>query len=120
MAIVSLICFFIAAVAHVLFFVIESFFFQKENGYRYFKMQPQDHKPVKVWALNQGFYNLFLALGIFAGLLLKQDVLLVFCALSMVGAGLVLWFSARHLRRGAIVQILPAALALIFHFLPLL
>lgn len=119
MSVLSAVCFWFAGAMHVLFFVVESIFFQKADGYRYFKMQEQDHRPAKIWAFNQGFYNLFLAFGIFAGLLLPQSTLVVFCALSMFGAGLVLWFSAKHLRRGAIVQMLPAALGLLFHFLPL-
>lgn len=117
----SFIFFFIAALIHVGFFVLESVLFQKPNGYKYFKLQEKDHAAVKVWALNQGFYNLFLALGVFLGMSFifqKQffvaGVLIAFCGLSMVGAGLVLWFSAPQLRKGALIQIIPPLIGFIF------
>lgn len=121
----SFIFFAIAGALHLGFFVMESVLFQKKGGHKLFKLAEQDHAAVKVWALNQGFYNLFLALGTFLGLyfvLQKQvmvaGVLTGFCGFSMIGAGLVLWFSAPQLRRGAMLQILPPVFgffALYFH-----
>lgn len=117
----SFICFALAALLHVGFFVMESILFQKPGGHKLFKMNENDHRAVKVWAFNQGFYNLFLALGTFLGLyfvMTKQvmlaGVLTGFCGLSMIGAGIVLWFSAPHMRRGAVLQILPPLLGFIF------
>lgn len=119
----SFVCFFVAAVIHVIFFVVESILFQRPDGYSYFKMPEQDHKAAKVWAFNQGFYNLFLAIGTFVGLLMifqkkimLAGVLVSFCGMSMLGAGIVLWFSAPHLRRGAYVQIIPPLLGFFFLF----
>ncbi len=112
----SFILFVVSGLMHVAFFILESYLFQKPEGYKYFKMTRVEHEPVKIWALNQGFYNLFLALGIFAGLYLKVDGLTYFCALAMIGAGLVLWFTARRMRRGAYVQMLPPLLALLLHY----
>lgn len=103
-----------AALFHVVFFVLESFLFQKPDGYKYFKMAEKDHMAAKMWALSQGYYNLFFALGLFGGVFLGIVPLKVFCALSMICAGIVLWFSAAQLRRGALIQILPALLGLVF------
>ncbi len=118
---VSFIFFTIAAIFHVLFFVMESILFQKPNGYKIFKLKESDHLPVKIWALNQGFYNLFLAIGMFIGLYFviigrreAAGILVSFSGLSMMGAGLVLFFSAPKLRRGAWVQMLAPALGFIF------
>jgi putative membrane protein len=70
---------------------------------------------------NQGFYNLFLAIGAFAGIAYSSDIitrshdeLLVFTALFMIGAALVLFIGNRRLIRGALIQGLPPALALLF------
>ena len=108
--------FLVSGLLHVAFFIIESYLFQKPEGYKYFKMTKADHEPVKIWALNQGFYNLFLAFGIFTGIHLKVDALTYFCALSMIGAGLVLWFTARRMRRAAYIQMLPPLAALLLRF----
>ncbi len=118
---ISFFFFFLAALIHVGFFVIESILFQKKDGYKIFKIQPEDHQKVKIWAFNQGFYNLFLAFGTFIGLALifKKQIMLAgvltsFCGLSMIGAGIVLWVSAPQLRRGALAQILPPLIGFVF------
>lgn len=108
----------IAGLLHVLFFVIESILFQKSDGYKLFKMSEQDHKGAKLWAQNQGFYNLFFAFGMFAGLFLNQQSLVIFCGLSMIAAGVVLWVTAPRLFRGALIQMLPPLIGFIFLFLP--
>lgn len=108
----------VAGLLHVLFFVIESILFQKPDGYRYFKMSEQDHKGAKLWAQNQGFYNLFFAFGMGAGLILDQLLLVVFCGLSMIAAGIVLWVTAPRLLRGALIQMIPPLLGFVFLFLP--
>lgn len=126
---VSYAFFALSAILHVVFFVVESFLFQKKDGYKLFKLKPEDHAAVKIWAFNQGFYNLFLAIGMAIGLFFVHEgrreaagLLVSFCGLSMIGAGLVLFFSAPHLRRGAYVQMVPPILGfffLIFHIFQL-
>jgi putative membrane protein len=103
-----------AGLIHVGIFIIESILFQKPGGYKWFKVSEQHHAAVKIWAFNQGFYNLFLALGTFVGLyfIFQKQIMLAglltsFCGLSMIGAGVALWFSEPKLRRGALLQILP-------------
>lgn len=124
---VSFIFFAIAAIVHFSFFILESILFQKPNGYKLFKLKESDHEPVKIWALNQGFYNLFLALGMVVGLYFviigrreSAGVLVGFSGLSMIGAGIVLLFTSPNTRRGALLQILPPAIGfffLLFHIL---
>lgn len=118
---VSFFFFSIAAIIHILFFVMESILFQKPEGYKIFKIKPADHAAVKIWAFNQGFYNLFLAIGMIVGLYFvllgrreAAGLLVSFSALSMIGAGLVLLLSAPHLRRGALVQTIPPVLGFFF------
>lgn len=117
----SFVCFTLAAILHIGFFYVEAILYQKAEGYKIFKTPKEHHQAVKIWALNQGYYNLFLALGTLWGLfyVLKKQVMLAgvlvsFCGLSMVGAGVVLWLSAPHLRRGALLQIMPPLLGFIF------
>lgn len=122
---VSYTFFALSAIIHIIFFVAESVLFQKPDGYKIFKLNQADHAAAKIWAFNQGFYNLFLAIGMIIGLYFVHQgrreaagLLVSFCGLSMIGAGLVLFLSAPHLRRGAYAQILPPLLGfffLIFH-----
>lgn len=120
---ISFFFFAVAAVLHVLFFVMESILFQRPNGYKLFQVSEKNHEAVKPWAFNQGFYNLFLGLGTLAGLyfVLSKQIMLAgvltgFCGFSMIGAGVVLWFSAPHLRKGALAQALPPLLGFVFLF----
>lgn len=120
---ISFFFFALAALIHFGFFYVESVLFQKKGGHKVLKTKESDHEAVKLWAMNQGFYNLFLALGMILGLyfVLKLQVGLAgaltgFSAASMVGAGLVLWITAPHLKRAALVQILPPLLGLVLVF----
>lgn len=71
-------------------------------------------------ALNQGFYNLFLAIGAGAGLVMLGInsvialTLLAFASLIMAGAGVVLFFSVKSSRRAAIIQAGPPMFGFIF------
>ena len=58
----------LAAVMHVMFFVFESVLFTRPDVYSRFQMTAEQAELVRVWALNQGFYNLFLAVGCFVGI----------------------------------------------------
>jgi putative membrane protein len=118
---ISYFFFFMAAVLHVVFFVMESVLFQKPGGYKVFKVKPEDHQAVKIWAFNQGFYNLFLAIGMLIGLYYVNQLevrlagmMVSFCGLSMVGAGLVLFLSDKKMRRGALIQMVPPLLGFFF------
>ena len=120
---ISFFFFAMAAVIHLGFFIFESILLHKPGGFRKLRITEQEFAVVRLWTFNQGFYNLFLALGMLLGLyfVLKLQVHLAgvmtgFCSISMIGAGIVLWFSAPHLRKFAILQALPPLLGLAFIF----
>ena len=111
----------LAAVIHIGYFIVESFLLQNVKNSHLLKIKPSDHQAIKVWALNQGFYNLALALQMIVGLMyvLKGEpktagLLVGLSGLTMIMAGLVLFFSAPLLRRGALMQFLPPLLGFMF------
>jgi putative membrane protein len=112
----------VAAVIHVLFFVLESVLFRRPAVWRRFGIGSQrDADTVGPMALNQGFYNLFLALGGLAGAIaigLGQETvgrtLVAFATACMLGAGLVLVITGgRAFLRAAAVQAVPPLAALV-------
>ncbi len=107
---ISLVLMSIAGLVHVGFFIGESLLWDRPRIHRVFGVRSQDEAATMRFALfNQGFYNLFLALGTFAGITSSirddgADGLLVFCALFMIGAAVILVASNRRLWRGALIQ----------------
>ena len=108
----------LAAVIHVYIFVLESLRFDQPSTWSVFGVKGAEEAAVmRPWAYNQGFYNLFLAIGTAAGIGLTAGgdhdpglALVTFCCGSMVAAALVLVSSDARQARGAIVQgTLPAA-----------
>jgi putative membrane protein len=76
-----------------------------------FRQTPEQAEVTRLFAFNQGFYNLFLAIGVFAGgtlVLAGHPVsgltLVTWSCLSMLGAAIVLVASAPQMLRGAIIQ----------------
>ena len=115
----------IAAVFHVLFFCVESLWFINKKLYRRFGIETlEDAEKVRLMAFNQGFYNLFLALGTGLGILIVvlddyivgMPLILYNCAV-MVGAAIVLICSKPELLRAAAVQGVPPALAILMYAL---
>ncbi|MEA2518872.1 MAG: putative rane protein [Chloroflexota bacterium] len=111
----------VAAAFHVLFFILESVTFsQPKVAARFGLSTPEQIAAVRPMAFNQGFYNLFLALGIAGGLALVvggspeagRAVVLFSCA-CMVGAGVVLFASSRRFARSAAIQALPPLIAIL-------
>ncbi len=116
---IGLILIALAGLFHVYVFYLESIAWLKPKTWKTFGLPSQEYAEIiRAMAFNQGFYNLFLALGVISGLtLLKINstiafTLLVFSALSMVGAGLVLFFSVKTSRRAAFIQAGPPLLGL--------
>lgn len=116
----------IGAVFHVYVFTLESITWRTPKTWKTFGLPSQEHADIIApMAFNQGFYNLFLALG--AGVGLAQlginstvaRTLMFFSALSMVGAGAVLFFSVKRSRRAAIIQAGPPLLGMVFVILGL-
>ena len=111
----------LAALLHVLFFAFESILFERPDVHARFQTRTQDVPAVKPWAYNQGFYNLFLALGTLVGVALAlvgtEDVglaLILFGCGSMLAAALVLVATDRRMARAALTQGLFPALAVLF------
>ena len=102
----------IGALIHLYIFVLESILWTRPSTWRTFGLKSQDEaNTVRPMALNQGFYNLFLAIGAAAGLVLlwsgmaQAGAALVFLAAgSMVLAALVLIISSPKLARAALLQ----------------
>ncbi len=99
----------LAAAVHVYIFWLEALAFER-GGRKVFGVSAEHAAIVKAWAYNQGFYNLFLAVGIAVGLVLVDSnrdaaiALLVFGTGSMVAAATVLITTDRSQARGALVQ----------------
>ncbi len=105
----------LAGLIHVLIFAMESVLFRRPAVYRRFLVKPADLDAVHAFAFNQGFYNLFLAIGTFVGLILGGDAgtaLVALCTGSMLAAALVLIATDRRMLRAALLQGVPPLLAL--------
>ena len=103
----------IAALIHVYIFVLESVQWSKESTRRIFGVKSAaDADLMRPLAFNQGFYNLFLALGVGTGLILILTGgasqagfgIAIFGLLSMVLAAVVLISSNPKLMRSALIQ----------------
>ncbi|MCC4248709.1 MULTISPECIES: DUF1304 domain-containing protein [Microbacterium] len=104
----------LAALLHVYIFVLESVRWSHPSVWRIFGLTSQEAADTtKPMAYNQGFYNLFLAIGAGLGVVLWAvngvgDVagrtLLLFSLGSMLAAALVLLTSGRKYLRPAAVQ----------------
>lgn len=101
----------LAGLIHVLIFCMESVLWTTPAVSARFRQSPERAEATKLLAFNQGFYNLFLALGTFAGLVAVAMghprvgwTLVCWNCAFMVGAALVLAASAPQLRRGAVIQ----------------
>ncbi|MCZ4500690.1 MAG: hypothetical protein JWQ74_3245 [Marmoricola sp.] len=99
----------LAALVHVYIFWIEAIVFES-TGRKAFGINAQDAATMKSLFYNQGFYNLFLAIGTAAGIGMAESnrdasvALVVFATGSMVTAALILITSDPSKARGAVVQ----------------
>lgn len=110
----------LAGALHVYIFWLESFAWTADSTRRTFGTTPEEALVTRPLAYNQGFYNLFLALGAFAAVgFLAADhrdvglALAVTSAGSMVAAALVLLLSDRSKARAALTQGTLPALGLV-------
>ncbi len=103
----------LAALLHVFIFLMESVLWMRPAIWKRFGVKSQDEAgTIRPMALNQGFYNLFLAVGIFVAFFLLPHptlhaagvMLILFCCASMLAAALVLIISNPKLARAAITQ----------------
>jgi len=112
----------IAATLHVAFFVLESVLFRLPIGRRVFGVRAEsDSAPLRLFAVNQGIYNLALAIVVFIGIVLVAlepasiagiAVIVAGCAvMTVAGAALALTAPLRTLSI-ALAQGLPPLLAI--------
>jgi putative membrane protein len=102
----------VAAAVHVLVFIMESVLFMREDVYHRFGARThQEAASQRLFAFNQGFYNLFLAAGTAVGIVMASGnevgrdwALVAFGCLFMVGAAVVLVVSERRMIRAAAIQ----------------
>jgi putative membrane protein len=101
----------LAGAIQVLIFCMESLWWTRPNVQKRFRQSPEQAQATKLFAYNQGFYNLFLAIGVFGGFALVLAghhtagmVLATWSCLSMLAAAIVLVTSAPQMRRGAVIQ----------------
>ena len=108
----------LAALVHVYIFTMESLTWTSPRTRATFGTTPEEAETTKLLALNQGFYNLFLAIvtgvGIAAVAMGHKAVgaALIFAGVGSMGlAAVVLLISARDKARAALVQGLFPAIA---------
>jgi len=119
---------FLAAVIHLFIFFLESVLWSRPSTWKRFGLKTQEEADtVKPMAYNQGFYNVFLALGAGAGLIMMASAtvnqggiaLSIFALLSMLLASVVLITSNPKLWRAALTQGLAPLLGILFLVLAL-
>jgi putative membrane protein len=110
----------VAALFHVTAFVLESFLFHRSSVQTFLLGKPEPAAGVRLWAFNQGFYNLFLAAGPIAGLIAHYAghdsvgrALVIYGCTFMAACGVVLFISDRRLWRSVIGQSGPPLIAVI-------
>lgn len=118
---IAVVCALLAALLHVVFFIFESVLWTRPSTWKRFGIANQrDADTMKLLAFNQGFYNLFLAIGVAAGLIISSahetagTAIVLFGCVSMALAAVVLLASSSNMRRAALMQFIPPALAIIF------
>ncbi|MGH3334035.1 MAG: DUF1304 family protein [Nocardioidaceae bacterium] len=101
-------------------FVCESFLFRRRELYPFFLIEPGEEAAVRLWTVNQGFYNLCFGIAALGGVALVDlgyetvgQTLVVFTAVSMIVLGVVLFFSERRLWRSTILCCLPPTVLLV-------
>ncbi|MEV6600464.1 DUF1304 domain-containing protein [Actinoplanes sp. NPDC051346] len=121
MLLVALVAATLAALVHVQFFVLESVRFTQPAVWRRFLITSQrDADAIRPMAFNQGWYNLFLALGVLAGVAATASghtvaggSLIGLASACMAGAGVVLLATDRRFARAAAIQAAPPLVALV-------
>jgi putative membrane protein len=112
----------LAAILHVVIFVMESVLWTRPAIWKRFGLSSEEEaQTIRPMALNQGFYNLFLAVGAAVGVVLLASTggngagyALAFLSLgSMLAASLVLLISNPRLARAAATQGVAPLIAIV-------
>lgn len=101
----------LAGLIHVAIFAMEALLFRRPAVHRLFGTRAADVAAIRPWAFNQGWYNLFLAVGAIAGVVVAHAgdplvgrTLALFSCACMLAAAAVLILSDRRMARGALIQ----------------
>lgn len=120
MVIAGLVIVALAALIHLYIFALESLTWTSDRTRAVFGTTPEQAAQTRQLAFNQGFYNLFLAIEVVAGIVAfvlgaaPVGIALVLAgAGSMVLAGVVLVGSDRSKARAALIQMLPPLIGVI-------
>ncbi|MFF8411138.1 DUF1304 domain-containing protein [Streptomyces omiyaensis] len=121
MHIVSQVFALIAAAVHLFVWPLESFLYGRRAWVREFLTgSTADAPEVRLWRFNVGFYNLFLACGMIAGVVALHlghetvaRTLVVYVAAFMTGGGIMLLVSDPRLWRGSLGQAVPGVVILV-------
>jgi putative membrane protein len=107
----------IAAALHVFIFTMESVLWTQPKVWKRFSVASQaDAEVLRPMAYNQGFYNLFLAIGIAVGLVIGGDAgnaIVLFACASIVGAAAILATGGPQYFRAAFAQGITPLIALV-------
>ena len=111
----------VAALIHVYFFLMESLWFMQPRVWARFGIaSAEDAGLVRSFAYNQGFYNLFLAVGVAIGLGLVATgaveagrAIVLFASGSMMAAGVILYLHNNGFLRAAAIQAFPPLVAIV-------
>ena len=108
-----------AGLVHIGIFFLESLRWEQPATRKAFGLSPEEAASTKGFAFNQGFYNLFLAIGALTGVALwfwptVSTTLIVMSLGCMLGAALVLVANDRSKVRAAIFQGSAPLLGLVF------
>ncbi|WP_210508451.1 DUF1304 family protein [Naasia sp. SYSU D00057] len=100
--------------------ILESFFYRNPRLFPIFRIRPDDQRAVRLWVINQGFYNMTYGVGALVGVILANTgqeavgrALVLFVAAAHVVLGIVLVVSEPKLWRGAVGQAGVAAATLV-------
>jgi putative membrane protein len=110
----------IAGLAHLVAFAMESLLFHRPEVQKFLLGRTEPAPGVRLWAFNQGFYNLFVAAGAIIGAIMwmagQETVgrtLVIYTCAFMTLAGVVLFVSDRRLWRGMLGQSVPPLIGLL-------
>ncbi|MFE6054360.1 DUF1304 family protein [Kitasatospora sp. NPDC056446] len=109
----------VAAAVHLMAWPLESFLYGHPRVRYLLTGNTADAPEVRLWRFNVGFYNLFLALGLVAGLVLLHTghpasgrPVILYIGAFLVAGGTTLFVSEPRLWRVALCQAVPAAIIL--------
>lgn len=90
---------------------LEAFQFHNQRLYPIFRIRPADAAAVRLWVVNQGFYNIVWGVGLLIGLLLVNvgnvtvgATMVLFTCVAHIVLGIVLGISEPKLARSALAQ----------------